>query len=217
MFSWFFLVLQVFDEGRLSDSRGRVVDFRNTVVILTSNLGVDVIYDTPTKMESESPMTTRLRRQEKAKALVAARFAPEFANRIDEIIVFDRLGADAIDRVTEIQLKKLTALLAEHGVGIQVSDNARAWLAAQGVSDEFGARPLKRLIQNSILDPIATLLLQKRLSDGSSVLVSKVGEKGPVGAVRLEVVSNGAVGEENFDSDSRSRRPESELIFWSVE
>ena len=158
----FNILLQLLDDGRLTDGQGRTVDFRNTIVIMTSNLGSSVFDDL-----SSSPDE----RKERVLADVRGYFRPEFVNRIDEIVVFDALGREEIAQIVDIQLRGLQARLAERKLTLTLTDAARAWLANEGYDPAFGARPLKRLIQREIQDPLALKLLAGEIHDGDAVEV----------------------------------------------
>lgn len=150
------MLLQVFDEGRLSDSQGRLIDFRNTVIIMTSNLSANELIHIQDKK----------RKFNIARKIVSNHFAPEFVNRLDDIIVFNQLSKDAIISICKIQLNRVTVLLqSTRGVKLSFHDNAVNWLAENGFEPEFGARPVKRLIQSKILDPLATLILEVNIND----------------------------------------------------
>jgi len=166
----FNVLLQLLDDGRLTDGQGRTVDFRNTIVILTSNLGAAVFQDL-----SASPEV----RQEKVLEEVRAHFRPEFVNRIDEVVVFDALGRDQILEIVDIQLRELRRRLEDRKLGLDVTDAARTWLANAGYDPHFGARPLKRLIQRDIQDPLALMLLSGQIHDGQTAVV----DAGPEGIV----------------------------------
>ena len=163
----FNILLQLLDDGRLTDGQGRTVDFRNTIVIMTSNLGSSV-FDDPSSSPDE--------RRERVLADVRGYFRPEFVNRIDEIVVFDALGRDEIAQIVDIQLRGLQARLAERKLTITLTDGARTWLANEGYDPAFGARPLKRLIQREIQDPLALKLLAAEIHDGDTVEVDAVEE-----------------------------------------
>ena len=163
----FNILLQLLDDGRLTDGQGRTVDFRNTIVIMTSNLGSSV-FDDPSSSPDE--------RRERVLADVRGYFRPEFVNRIDEIVVFDALGRDEIAQIVDIQLRGLQARLAERKLTLTLTDGARTWLANEGYDPAFGARPLKRLIQREIQDPLALKLLAGEIHDGDTVEVDAVEE-----------------------------------------
>jgi ATP-dependent Clp protease ATP-binding subunit ClpB len=150
----FNVLLQVLDDGRLTDGQGRTVDFRNTVIIMTSNLGSAEI-----ARLAESGDETRIRRA--VMEVLKAEFLPEFLNRIDETIIFHPLGLDELTRIVEIQLRRLQGQLAEAGLTIQVADAAKRQLADEGFDPAYGARPLKRIIQQRLANPLATSLLEQ--------------------------------------------------------
>jgi ATP-dependent Clp protease ATP-binding subunit ClpB len=165
----FNVLLQVLDDGRLTDGQGRTVDFRNTVIILTSNLGTEFL---STNEGAETP-------QERAAVMEAVRghFRPEFLNRLDEIILFHRLSRENMDKIVDIQIGRLSELLANRKITIELDAKARDWLAQAGYDPVYGARPLKRVIQKRLQDPLAQLLLGGDILDGAHVKVS-VGKKG---------------------------------------
>jgi ATP-dependent Clp protease ATP-binding subunit ClpB len=160
----FNVLLQVLDDGRLTDGQGRTVDFRNTVIILTSNLGTEFL---SVGEGAESP-------QQRAQVMGAVRshFRPEFLNRLDEIILFHRLSRRDMDRIVDIQIDRLQKLLADRKIEIDLDNKAREWLAQAGYDPVYGARPLKRVIQRRLQDPLAELLLEDEISDGSKIKVS---------------------------------------------
>ncbi|MEO6509783.1 MAG: AAA family ATPase, partial [Nocardioides sp.] len=161
----FDVLLQVLDDGRLTDGQGRTVDFRNTLLILTSNLGSMYLVD-PT-MEPE-------KKRESVLAVVRQSFKPEFLNRLDEIVIFDALSMGDLAHIVDLQLGLLGRRLAARRIEIQVSESAREWLADTGYDPAYGARPLRRLIQTAIGDPLARLLLGGEVVDGSTVRVDRV-------------------------------------------
>ncbi len=158
----FNVLLQVLDDGRLTDGQGRTVDFRNTVIILTSNLGTEFL-------GGEEGDQTHARAQ--VMNAVRGHFRPEFLNRLDEIILFHRLSRGNMDRIVDIQMDRLTQLLAARKIGISLDAKARAWLAQAGYDPVYGARPLKRVIQRRLQDPLAQLLLEGGIADGGTVKV----------------------------------------------
>ncbi len=157
-------LLQVLDDGRLTDGQGRTVDFKNTVIIMTSNLGSDALA-TGEAGELTAAQT------EAVMAAIRSHFRPEFINRIDETIFFKRLGRGEIDYIVDIQIGRLSKLLADRKMQIRLSDKARSWLAEKGYDPVYGARPLKRVSQQTLQDPLARLLLEGRLHDGETVTV----------------------------------------------
>ncbi len=154
----FDILLQVLDDGRLTDGQGRTVDFRNTLLILTSNLGSAYLVD-PTLETDE--------KRESVLAIVRASFKPEFLNRLDEIVIFDALSKDDLAHIVDLQLGLLEKRLAARRIDIEVTDAAREWLADTGYDPAYGARPLRRLIQTAIGDPLARLLLAGEVVDGA--------------------------------------------------
>ena len=158
-------LLQVLDDGRLTDGQGRTVDFKNTLIIMTSNLGSDALASGDAGEISES-------QREAVSAAIRAHFRPEFINRIDETVLFNRLGRDEIDHIVDIQITRLGALLAERKLTIDLSATARDWLAVRGYDPAYGARPLKRVIQRQLQDPLARLILEGEIHDGEAISVS---------------------------------------------
>jgi ATP-dependent Clp protease ATP-binding subunit ClpB len=158
----FHVLLQVLDDGRLTDGQGRTVDFRNTVIILTSNLGTEFL-------GTEGDQT-----QARAQVMQAVRshFRPEFLNRLDEIILFQRLTRANMDKIVDIQIGRLDRLLADRKIAITLDDKARHWLGNAGYDPVYGARPLKRVIQRRLQDPLAHLILEGAITDGANVQVS---------------------------------------------
>ncbi|HEX3808757.1 MAG TPA: ATP-dependent chaperone ClpB [Rhizomicrobium sp.] len=159
----FNVLLQVLDDGRLTDGQGRTVDFRNTVIILTSNLGTEYL-------SVEGGET----KQAKAQVMnaVRAHFRPEFLNRLDEIILFHRLTRANMDKIVDVQIARLQKLVADRKIDIALDSKARDWLAQAGYDPIYGARPLKRVIQRRLQDPLAQLLLEGKIGDGAKVTVS---------------------------------------------
>ncbi len=161
----FNILLQVLDDGRLTDGQGRTVDFRNTMIIMTSNLGADYLTQLSEGDDSESV-------REQVMDVVKAHFRPEFLNRIDEIILFHRLKREEMGAIVDIQLKRLVALLSERKIIIDLDEDARNWLANKGYDPVYGARPLKRVIQKYVQDPLAEQILSGEVPDGSMVKVT---------------------------------------------
>ncbi|MGZ9108061.1 MAG: ATP-dependent chaperone ClpB [Micavibrio sp.] len=164
----FNVLLQVLDDGRLTDGQGRTVDFTNTVLIMTSNLGADHLVSQPDGEDVEKV-------RDKVMGAVRAAFRPEFLNRLDEILLFRRLGRQQMTGIVDIQLQKLVNLLAERRISIELDDKARIWLADQGYDPAFGARPLKRVIQTHLQNRLAELILKGDVTDGSLVRVTEKG------------------------------------------
>ena len=161
----FNVLLQVLDDGRLTDGQGRTVDFRNTLLIMTSNLGAEYLV-----AQADGEDTEKVR--DVVMAEVKARFRPEFLNRIDEIILFHRLKREHMGRIVDIQLQRLQQLLDERKIKLALDTKAREWLAEKGYDPAYGARPLKRAIQKSVQDPLSELILSGRIKDGEKVSVS---------------------------------------------
>jgi ATP-dependent Clp protease ATP-binding subunit ClpB len=160
----FDILLQVLDDGRLTDGQGRTVDFRNTLLILTSNLGSHFLVD---------PTLDDARKRESVMATVRGSFKPEFLNRLDDIVIFDALTIDELAHIVDLQLDLLEKRLAVRRITISVTDEAKRWLADTGYDPAYGARPLRRLIQNAIGDPLAKMLIGGQVADGSSVTVDR--------------------------------------------
>ncbi|MGV3491531.1 MAG: AAA family ATPase, partial [Devosia sp.] len=160
----FNVLLQVLDDGRLTDGQGHTVDFRNTLIIMTSNLGSEYLVQLK---DGESVETVR----GKVLDVVKASFRPEFLNRVDDIIVFHRLERQHMGDIVDIQLGRLRSLLKERDIGLDLTPAARDWLANEGYDPAYGARPLKRVIQREVQDRLAEEILAGRVSDGQSVTV----------------------------------------------
>jgi ATP-dependent Clp protease ATP-binding subunit ClpB len=161
----FNILLQVLDEGRLTDGKGRTVDFRNAVIIMTSNVASDLIQEMARRGEDEGPQ------KEQLMEALRRTFRPEFLNRIDEIVIFHSLGRDQIEQIVEIQLRDLRKRLAERKITVELTEEARKTLADRGYDPQFGARPLKRTIQRLIENPLATDLLAGKFREGDHVLI----------------------------------------------
>jgi ATP-dependent Clp protease ATP-binding subunit ClpB len=164
----FNVLLQVLDDGRLTDGQGRTVDFRNTLIIMTSNLGSEFLVNQP---EGEDTSAVR----EQVMGMVRAHFRPEFLNRVDEIILFHRLQKSEMGRIVEIQFSRLQKLLEERKITLTLDAAARDWLAAKGWDPAYGARPLKRVIQRHLQDPLAEMILAGDVVDGDRVVISAKG------------------------------------------
>ncbi len=163
----FNVLLQLLDDGRLTDGHGRTVDFRNTVVIMTSNLGSHLFQD---------PALSPEERKRQVLEAVRAAFRPEFVNRIDEILVFSPLGREEIERIVDLQVARLAERLAERKLTLRLTEAARAWLADKGYEPAFGARPLRRVIQRHLQDPLALKLLSGEVREGDEVEVDATPE-----------------------------------------
>jgi ATP-dependent Clp protease ATP-binding subunit ClpB len=158
----FDVLLQVLDDGRLTDGQGRTVDFRNAIVILTSNLGSAYLVD---------PLIEPAAAREQVMALVRSTFKPEFLNRLDEVVIFDPLSTDDLARIVDLQVELLRKRLSGRRLELEITDGARAWLARVGYDPVYGARPLRRLVQSAIGDPLAKALLAGEIHDGGTVRV----------------------------------------------
>ncbi len=163
----FDVLLQVLDDGRLTDGQGRTVDFRNVILILTSNLGSAFITD---------PMLSPEQRRDAVMAAVRQSFKPEFVNRLDDVLVFDQLGLAELTRIVEVQLEQLARRLADRRLTLSVSEDAKRWLAERGFDPVYGARPLRRLVQTAVGDQLAKELLSGEIRDGDEVLVGVAGD-----------------------------------------
>src|SRR5271167_1658615 len=160
----FNVLLQVLDDGRLTDGQGHTVDFRNTLIVMTSNLGAELLVNQPEGEDTEAV-------RDQVMANVRASFRPEFLNRVDEIILFHRLQKSDMARIVDIQMVRLARLLEERKITIKLEPNARDWLAEKGWDPAYGARPLKRVIQKSVQDPLAEMILASQVKDGEKVTV----------------------------------------------
>jgi len=170
----FNVLLQLLDDGRLTDGQGRTVDFRNVVIIMTSNLGSELWLNSTTQVT-----------REQINRVLQAHFRPEFLNRIDEVVVFHPLGPEHLQQIVEIQLRRLHSLLEERGYHLEVTPEAKAYLAEVGYDPDFGARPLKRAIQRELQDPLAIHLLSGEFKPGDTIRVERV----PDGLAFVPVVS----------------------------
>jgi ATP-dependent Clp protease ATP-binding subunit ClpB len=182
----FNILLQVLDDGRLTDGQGRTVDFRNAILVLTSNLGSQYLVD---------PTLDANAKRDAVMATVHAAFKPEFLNRLDEVVLFDALNVDELSQIVELQVKDLAGRLHGRRLNLEVTDGARAWLAMSGFDPAYGARPLRRLVQREIGDRLAKAILAGNIADGDTVVVDTAadvdeltiaglqGEEGPDGGV----------------------------------
>jgi ATP-dependent Clp protease ATP-binding subunit ClpB len=166
----FNVLLQVLDDGRLTDGQGHTVDFRNTLIVMTSNLGSEYLANQPEGQDTDAV-------RDQVMAVVRANFRPEFLNRIDEIILFHRLKRSEMTKIVDIQMARLAKLLEDRKITLELEPSAREWLADKGWDPAYGARPLKRVIQKSVQDPLAEMILSGSIKDGEKVVVS-VGKQG---------------------------------------
>jgi ATP-dependent Clp protease ATP-binding subunit ClpB len=161
----FNVLLQVLDDGRLTDGQGRTVDFRNTIIVLTSNLGSQHLIELKDGEPAEKA-------RDKVMEAVKAAFRPEFLNRLDEIILFHRLARAQMGAIVDIQMRGLEKLLADRQITLSLNDAARFWLGDKGYDPIYGARPLKRVIQKNVQDRLANMILDGTITDGSHVTIT---------------------------------------------
>jgi ATP-dependent Clp protease ATP-binding subunit ClpB len=176
----FNVLLQVLDDGRLTDGQGRTVDFRNTLIIMTSNLGAEYLVNQPEGQDTDAV-------REEVMGVVRSHFRPEFLNRVDEIILFHRLKRSEMGAIVDIQMRRLQKLLEDRKIVLQLDEDARNWLADKGYDPAYGARPLKRVIQKHVQDPLAELILAGEIRDGETVPV----HAGPMGLMIGDVTVSG--------------------------
>jgi len=160
-------LLQLLDDGRLTDGQGRTVDFRNTVVIMTSNIGSQFLED-----------WTDLQARDKVMAELRRAFRPEFLNRVDDIVFFHRLGRAELDNIVDLQVERLRKLLHERNLDLELSPEARTWLGDRGYDPQYGARPLKRALQRYVQDPLARRLLSGEFKPGDTVVIEAPAQGG---------------------------------------
>jgi ATP-dependent Clp protease ATP-binding subunit ClpB len=161
----FNVLLQVLDDGRLTDGQGRTVDFRNTLIIMTSNLGSEYLVNQKEGEDSDAV-------EEQVMDVVRGHFRPEFLNRVDEIILFHRLRREHMGSIVDIQLKRLAKLLADRKITLDMDDGAKEWLGNKGYDPAYGARPLKRAIQKYVQDPLAEMVLAGKIRDGETIKIT---------------------------------------------
>jgi ATP-dependent Clp protease ATP-binding subunit ClpB len=176
----FNIFLQVLDDGRLTDGQGRTVDFKNTVIIMTSNIGSQYIQDVS---EDESM-------RERVMEALRAHFRPEFLNRVDDIVIFHRLSPEDLREIADIQLNHVRQLLAKRGISVALTEAASDMLVVEGYDPVYGARPLKRVLQRQVMDPLALKLIQGDIRDGDHVVVDVEN-----GELRFSVVETADMGE----------------------
>lgn len=162
----FNVLLQVLDDGRLTDGQGRTVDFSNTLIILTSNLGSQYLANLGEDEDVEKA-------EPQVMEVVRAHFRPEFLNRLDEIILFHRLGQSHMAPIVDIQVERVARLLKDRKIKLELTDGARSWLGRVGYDPVYGARPLKRAVQKYLQDPLAEALLKGEILDGSTVKIDE--------------------------------------------
>ncbi|KAJ2016843.1 chaperone ATPase hsp78 [Coemansia sp. S680] len=179
------LLLQVLDEGHLTDSQGRKIDFRQTIIVCTSNLGSDLLAADPAAESSDSGVSPAIQLQ--IKNMVARHFSPEFANRIDDLIVFNRLTRQAIRQIVDVRLAEVQTHLDDRRIKLEVSEDAKDWLAERGYDPVYGARPLNRVIHKRLLNPLARCLIDGTIRNADTV---NVGIKGEGPTRELDIVQN---------------------------
>ncbi len=165
----FNILLQVLDDGRLTDSHGNIVNFTNTIIILTSNLGSQFLTEID---EDDEDLNNKIQSQEKAMEVVKSHFRPEFLNRLDEIIMFNKLNRSDMDLIVDVQVSKLATRLSNRNISLTLDENARHYLASRGYDSQYGARPLKRVIQREIENILAEKILRGQLVDGQNIKLS---------------------------------------------
>ncbi|MEV5340283.1 ATP-dependent chaperone ClpB [Streptomyces sp. NPDC052676] len=173
----FDILLQVLDDGRLTDGQGRTVDFRNTILVLTSNLGSQFLVD---------PLTTEAEKKEQVLEVVRASFKPEFLNRLDDLVVFSALTKPELEHIARLQIDRLARRLAERRLTLDITPEALAWLAEEGLDPAYGARPLRRLVQTAIGDRLAKEILSGEIKDGDTVRVARAADGLLVGPATVE-------------------------------
>ncbi len=161
----FDILLQVLDDGRLTDGQGRTVDFRNVILVLTSNMGSQFLVEVDVPYEQ---------RQEQVRSVVRQHFRPEFLNRLDAMVMFESLDRAQLGRIADIQIAELQRRLDDRRITIEVSDDAKAWLVERGFDPIYGARPLRRLVQTAVGDKLAKGILSGDIRDGDGVLIGRL-------------------------------------------
>jgi len=168
----FNILLQVLEDGRLTDSKGRVVSFKNTILIMTSNIGSDIIAkEAPLGFIDDGKLSQKEGLKDKIQSALKDKFKPEFINRVDEIVIFDYLGAEEIKQIVDLELNKVQKRLGKKDIKIIVSEKAKQSLARQGFDPNLGARPLKRIIQKLILNPMALKIVTDEIKDGDTISI----------------------------------------------
>jgi ATP-dependent Clp protease ATP-binding subunit ClpC len=203
-------LLQILDDGRLTDGQGRVVDFKNTVLIMTSNLGTEFVRKAGTLgfLEKDEESEEIKASKEKIEKVLKEAFRPEFLNRIDEIITFAPLSKEDVVKIVDLQVAEIIARVKDYGVDLAIEDSARLWLADQGYDPLFGARPLKRALQKYVESKLAIKLLEGQFKQGDLVRVSKMDEEKELTfiadpTVNRETEENEAPVEENVEDNQQ--------------
>jgi ATP-dependent Clp protease ATP-binding subunit ClpC len=192
-------LLQILDDGRLTDGQGRVVDFRNTVLIMTSNLGTEYVHRSGSLGFLIGESDEEREAHDKVDKALKATFRPEFVNRIDEVIMFSALTVEQMGQIVDLQMKEVSARLQEHGLDVNLTAEAREWISNLGFDPAFGARPLRRALQKYVESPLSISLLSGQYATGDMVnvdldkeadkLVFSKGEKAEVAVEPAEVQS----------------------------
>ena len=177
-------LLQILDDGRLTDGQGRTVNFRNTVIVMTSNVGTSFVNRSGALGFAGVRDSAEAENHKRIEGELKTTFRPEFINRIDEIIIFEQLDRNHVIEIVDLQMKEVSARLSEHGLQIQLTQRAREWLADQGFDEDFGARPLKRALQRYIESPLSVRLLKGEFNDGDHILIDE--QDGSLTFERLE-------------------------------
>ena len=175
------MLLQILDDGRLTDSHGRVVNFKNTVIIMTSNIGARLITDKKTlgfvSKENEQEQIEYEKTKKEVLAELKKQFRPEFINRIDEIIVFHKLTSEEIKKIADIMLKQIQNILEEKGITLEIDEKAKEFITKKGTDSGYGARPLRRTIQTMVEDKIAEEIIEGNLKTGDKAIITERDEK----------------------------------------
>jgi ATP-dependent Clp protease ATP-binding subunit ClpC len=178
----FNILLQVLDDGRLTDAKGRTVNFKNTVIIMTSNVGSDAIHNLQSvgfkeERSENAKETAETEMRESVMKSLRDRFKPEFLNRLDEIVIFHPVDEKMLSKIVELQIAVVAERLKKQGMSIEVTDTAKSLLATQGYDPSYGARPLKRVIQHKILDPLAMEIINGSIVEGDTIVVDAKKDK----------------------------------------
>ena len=168
-------MLQIFDDGRLTDSKGRVVDFKNTVIIMTSNIGSEIILEDSLNASLNGANFEKTK--EKVNVIMREKFKPEFLNRVDEIIFFKALTLGHLSAIVDIQMNNLHNLLKEHNMSFEITTEAKELLATRGFNPIYGARPLKRVIRQLVENPLSKLILSQKFIDGDCIKIDTLNDE----------------------------------------
>ncbi|MFQ5408596.1 MAG: AAA family ATPase, partial [Anaerolineales bacterium] len=171
-------LLQILDDGRLTDGQGHIVDFRNTVLIMTSNLGTEFAIRAGSLGFLRDEDATMAANHDKIESALKKTFRPEFLNRVDDIIIFSPLKIEDVEQIVGLQMEEIQERLSEYGLVVELTDGARNWLARQGYDPAFGARPLRRALQKHVESPLSVQLLRSEFASGDTVIVDATDEDG---------------------------------------